>query len=106
MTIAPLARSLIAAGAALARDDGAGFIAAFRAHDWKTVAVDLSEAELTLAAAAGVPGAGLALKLLPLGIYMARHPADPADPAMTKAAGAGGGETWRKGAHSIDTGAI
>ena len=71
--LSPVARSLIQAGVALARNDGPGFIAAFRRHDWKTIAVDVVEAELTLAAA--IPGpqqaaAALALKLLPLGVAL------------------------------------
>ena len=106
MSVSPIAQALISAGLALARDNGPDFIAAFRAHDWKTVARDVVLAELTLAAAIGVPGAGIALKLLPLGLYMARHPADPSDPAMTKAAGPGGGEPWRGKSNSTETGAI
>lgn len=79
--LSPFSRALLTAGVSLARDDGPGFIAAFRKHDWKTVALDLVEGELTLAAA--VPGpqqaaAAIALKLLPLGIavvaYAAAHP--------------------------------
>ena len=79
--LSPAARALIHAGVSLAHDDGPGFIAAFRAHDWKTVARDVVEGELPLAAA--VPGpqqaaAAIALKLLPVGIavlaYAASHP--------------------------------
>lgn len=72
--LSPLATSLIQAGVSLVKNNGPSFIAAFKAHDWKTVAIDVVTAELTLAATAGVPGAGIALKLLPVGIYMAQHP--------------------------------
>ena len=72
--LSPLAQSIIRAGLAFLKDDGPGFIADIKRHDWKAVAIDVVTAELKLAAAAGVPGAGIAIKLLPLGVYMAQHP--------------------------------
>lgn len=78
--LSPTSKSLINAAISLGKDDGPGFITAFKAHDWKTVAYDVVEAELTFAAS--VPGpqqapAALALELLPLGVaclkYAAAH---------------------------------
>lgn len=76
MSLSSVARSLVAAATSLARDDGPGFIAAIKRHDWRTVAIDVVTAELTLAAA--VPGpqqfaASLALKLLPVAVTLAAH---------------------------------
>lgn len=55
-------------------------------------------AELKLAAAAGVPGAALALSLAPLAQALSIHAADPASPAMAKAAGGEGGQNISTGA--------
>jgi hypothetical protein len=92
----PLAQALIDAAASLVKEDGPGFIAAFKAHDWKTVAEDVVLAELALAAAAGVPGASIAVKVAPLfiggAIYAAQHPADTNSPEMLRADGNRGGE--------------
>lgn len=85
--LSPLAQSLIEAGVSALNDNGPGFIVHIKSHDWASAAVDVVAIELELAAAAGVPGAGLALKLLPVAVYMGHHPADPSDPAMAKAAG-------------------
>lgn len=70
----PQAKAILAAAQSLAGGDGAKFIAAFKAHDWGTVATTAITDALTIANAAGVPFTGLALKLLPVGIYMAKHP--------------------------------
>jgi hypothetical protein len=76
--LSPTSKSLIGAAVSLGKNDGPGFMAAFHAHDWKTVAYDVVKAELTLAAA--VPGpqqpaAALALELLPLGIAFVKYAA-------------------------------
>ena len=94
--MSPLAETLVKAAADLIQKNGEGFIAAFAAHDWKTVAITVVEAELSLAAAAGVPFAGVAAKLVPLfvtgAIYAAQHPASADDPTMKRADGHGGGD--------------
>ena len=74
--LSPTSKSLINAAVSLGKSDGPGFIAAFKAHDWKTVAYDVVKAELTLAAS--VPGpqqaaAALALELLPVGIALLKY---------------------------------
>lgn len=74
MPLSPAAKSLIEAGVSFAKNDGPGIIIAIKRHDWRTVAIEAVALELELASAAGVPFAGLALKLLPLGVYMADHP--------------------------------
>ncbi|MFO1167545.1 MAG: hypothetical protein U1E19_05405 [Rhodoblastus sp.] len=98
MNLSPVAQSLLAAAIALARNDGPRFIAALRAHDWKAVARQAVLAELELAAAAGVSGAAIALRLAPLAEILAIHPADPSSPAMAKASGG-------EGVQNISTGA-
>ncbi|MDE2102515.1 MAG: hypothetical protein KGL39_35035 [Patescibacteria group bacterium] len=75
--LSPFASSLIGASTAILRDDGPAFIAHIKAQDWGALALDVVTAELKLAAS--IPGpqmvpAGMALKLLPVAIYMARHP--------------------------------
>jgi len=74
--LSPQAQALIKAAADLIAHDGAGFMAAISRRDWKTVALDVVTAELTLAAA--VPGpqqfaCGLALQLLPVAVTLAAH---------------------------------
>ncbi len=98
MNLSPTAQSLLTAALALARNDGPRFIAALRAHDWKAAARQAVLAELELAAAAGVTGAAIALRLAPLAEILALHPADPASPAMTKATGGEGGQNVSTGA--------
>lgn len=98
MNLSPLAQSLLMAALALARNDGPRFIAALRAHDWKAAARQAVLAELELAAAAGVTGAAVALRLAPLAEIIALHPADPLSPAMAKAAGGEGGQNVSTGA--------
>mgnify|MGYP000923947252 FL=1 len=98
MSLSSVAASLVDAGIALVRDNGPEFVAALKAHDWKTVAVDAVVAELTLAAAAGLPGAAIALKLVPVAAFISNHPADPASPAMSKATGGDGGQNIASGA--------
>lgn len=98
MTLSPLAVSLVDAAAALVRDDGPEFVAALKAHDWKSAAREAVLAELKLAAAADLPGAGLALKLYPIARHLAGGPADPASPAMSKATGGEGGVNIPTGA--------
>ena len=97
MNLSPVAQSLLMASMALARNDGPRFIAALRAHDWKSAAQQAVLAELELAAAAGVTGAAIALRLAPLAEILSLHPADPASPAMTKAAGGEGGQNVSTG---------
>jgi len=98
VTLSPVAQSLLAAAIALVRNDGPRFIAALRAHDWKAIAKQAVLAELELAAAAGVSGAAIALRLAPLAEILAIHPADPASPAMAKAQGGKGGQNISTGA--------
>ena len=98
MKLSPQSQSLLSAALALARNDGPRFIAAIRAHDWKAAAKQAVLAELELAAAAGVTGAAIALRLAPLAEIISVHPADPASAAMTKAAGGEGGQNVSTGA--------
>ena len=98
MKLSPSAQSLLDAALALARDDGPRFIAALKAQDWKAVAGQAVHAELELAAAAGVRGAALALRLAPLAEFLGARPADPASPAMSKATGGEGGQNLSTGA--------
>lgn len=98
MSLSPSAQSLLDAAVALAREDGPRFVVALKAHDWKTVARQAVLAELELAAAAGVRGAALALRLAPLAEFLGAHPADPASPAMAKATGGEGGQNVSTGA--------
>ena len=98
MSLSPSAQSLVDAALALARDDGPRFIAALKAYDWKAAARQVVLAELQLAAAAGVRGAALALRLAPLAEFLSAHPADPASPAMGKATGGEGGQNISTGA--------
>lgn len=98
MNLSPSAQSLLGAALALARDDGPRFIAALKAQDWKAAAKQAVLAELELAAAAGVRGAALALRLAPLAEFLGAHPADPASPAMSKATGGEGGQNLATGA--------
>ena len=97
MNLSSVAASLVDAAIALVRDNGPEFVAALKAHDWKTVAVDAVVAELTLAAAAGLPGAAIALKLVPVAAFISNRPADPASPAMSKATGGDGGQSVDRG---------
>lgn len=83
----PRAKTLIALSQKIVDGEAAQFMAAVHAHDWKTVTVDVLEEALTAAATFGVPGAGFALKLLPLVVFAAEHPEDTLAPAMRKAAG-------------------
>ena len=96
--LSPVAQSLIDAAVALARDDGPRFVAALKAHDWKSAAKQAFLAELEFAAAAGVRGAALALRLAPLAEILSLHPADPAAPAMTRATGGDDGQNISTGA--------
>lgn len=98
MTLSPLALSLIEAAAALVRDDGPRFLAALKAHDWKAAGKQAVLAELELAAAAGVRGAAIALRLAPLAEILRPHAADPASPAMARAAGGDDGQNISTGA--------
>ena len=98
MTLSPAAQSLIDAAVALARDDGPRFIAALKAHRWKQAAIGIALAELKLAAAANVPGAAIARRLAPLAAALSIQSADPAAPAMTRAAGGEGGQNISTGA--------
>ena len=98
MSLSPSAQSLVDAALALARDDAPRFIAALKAQDWKAAAKQLVTAELQLAAAAGVRGAALALRLAPLAEFLSAHPADPASPAMSKATGGQGAQNLSTGA--------
>lgn len=84
----PRAKTLVSMSQRLVGGEGVQFLEAVQAHDWKTVAVDVLTEGLTAAATFGVPGAGFALKLLPVVIWAAHHPADTLSPAMRKAAGA------------------
>ena len=70
----PRAKAIIAAAQSLAAGDGASFVDALKAHQWGSAAVIGIEDALTIANAAGVPFAGLALKLLPVAVFMAQHP--------------------------------
>ena len=70
----PRARAIIAAAQALAAGDGESLISELKAHHWKDATITAITDALTIANAAGVPFAGLALKLLPLAVFMAQHP--------------------------------
>lgn len=70
----PRGKAIIAAAQALAAGKGEDFIQHLQAHDWGGASVDAITTALTIANAAGLPFAGIALKLLPLAIYMAQHP--------------------------------
>lgn len=83
----PRAQLLVKLSQQLVAGEAVGFMAAVKAHDWKTVGIDVLTEGLTAAATLGVPGAGLALRFLPLVIFAAEHPADVLSPAMRKAAG-------------------
>ena len=96
--MSPAAQSMIDAAVSLTRGYGGAFIAHLQAHDWKSVGLDIVQGELTLAKAAGVPGAGLALSLMPAVSYMVHHPADTNSPAMQKATGGEGGTNINTGA--------
>lgn len=98
MTLSPLAQSLVDAAVALAREDGPRFFAALKAHDWRAAGTDVILAELKLAAAAGLRGAEIALRLAPLAAAIHMRPADPASPAMSRATGG-------EGVQNVSTGA-
>ena len=98
MSLSPVAQSLLAAAIALARNDGPRFIAALRAHDWKSVARQAVLADRDLAGAAGAGGAAIPLRPAPPAKSLAIHPADPASPAMVKAQGGEGGQNISTGA--------
>lgn len=98
MSLSPSAQSLVDAAIALAREDGPRFVVALKAHDGTAVARQIVTAELELAAAAGVRGAALALRLAPLAEFLGAHPADASAPAMAKAAGGEGGQNVSTGA--------
>lgn len=83
----PRAQTLIALATKLAGGEGKGFLDAVKEHDWKTVAIDVLTEGLGAAATFGVPGASLALKLLPAVVWAAEHPASVESLAMRKAAG-------------------
>lgn len=73
----PETQALINASLAFLNDDGPGFIEAWKAHDWGTVALKVIKAELVVAAA--IPGpqqfaAGVAIRLIPLFVFAANHP--------------------------------
>lgn len=70
----PRAQAIIAGAKSFAAGDAQKLIQAFKSRDWSTVEhIALTDA-LTVADAAGVPYAGLALKALPLFEYAAHHP--------------------------------
>ena len=96
--LSPVAQSLIDAAVALARNDGPRFVAALKAHDWKSAAKQAVLAELELATAVGVRGAAIALRLAPLAEILSLHPADPAAPAMARASGGDDGQNISTGA--------
>jgi len=98
VSLSPASQSLVDAAIALLRDDGPRFIAALKAHDWKAAARQAVLAELELAAAAGVRGASIALRLAALAEILSVQPADPASPAMTRASGGEGGQNISTGA--------
>lgn len=83
----PRAVTLVALATKLVGGEGKGFLDAVAAHDWKTVALDVLTEGLSAAATFGVPGASLALRLLPAVVWAAHHPAATTSLAMRKAAG-------------------
>lgn len=70
----PRAKAILAAAQALAGGDGESLIKLLKGHQWGAAAVVGITDALTIANAAGVPFAGLALKLLPVAVFMAQHP--------------------------------
>ena len=98
MKLSPSARALVDAAGALLREDGPSFIAALKARDWKQAGLEAVRAELRLAAAAGLPGAAIALQLAPLARALAVHSAEPGSPPMSKAIGGDDGRNISTGA--------
>ncbi len=94
----PRAKAILSAAQAFAGGDGSKLIAAFKAHDWATVAETGITDALTVASAAGIPGAAIALKALPLLEFMAKHPAAVESAAMMKATGSD--SPYDPGAHA------
>ena len=83
----PRAKTLIGLAQNLAGGEGVSFVDAIKAHDWSTVATDVLTEGLTAAAAFGVPGASIALKMIPVVIWAAKHPASVESAAMQKVTG-------------------